>query len=347
MPDVPPPVMAAAGRDAQRVPLLPWLRPNWEALYRAWQADRLPHALLVTGPAGIGKRCLARALTEALLCRQPTLQDGACGACQDCHLLAVGSHPDRLLIGPDADGKSAEIRVDAIRRLIEVEGLTPHRARQKVVLLDPAHQLNRSAANSLLKTLEEPAPTTLILLVTEEPGRLPATIRSRCQRIALARPAEAEALDWLKDRVGDRDPRRLLHLAHGAPLRALTQLEDGWLARHESLFDSFKRLILCVGDPVTEAGAWIECEPRLSCEWLTGWICDLMRLAVDPNFVDLVNVHKREALLGLVDGLALDESHRYLQRLLGARAEVESSANKQLLFESLLIQLSRLRIESG
>ncbi|MBK1700437.1 DNA polymerase III subunit delta' [Thiococcus pfennigii] len=337
--------------DARRPP--PWLQPAWEALTRARAAGRLPQALLVSGPAGIGKRRLVVALADALLCSAPGSDRGfdrgsgaaglACGACTDCHLLEIGNHPDCVTVGPDPEAKSGEIRIDAIRDLIEREGLTPHRGRRKIVIIDPAHQLNRAAANGLLKTLEEPSPTTLLILISEEPSRLPATIRSRCQRLALAPPGEAMALDWLAGRVAEQEPRRLLHLAHGAPLRALTYLVDGRLERHETLFVSFRGVLAGVRDPVTEAKGWSEPEPRLSCEWLAGWVSDLLRLTVDPACRWLVDLDRRQPLLELAQGVALEPAHHYMRRVFEARARVDSTLNKQLLFESLLIGLARLR----
>ncbi|AGA91110.1 DNA polymerase III, delta'' subunit [Thioflavicoccus mobilis 8321] len=325
----------------------PWLQPVWAVLTQARVAGRLPHALLISGPTGIGKRRLATAFVDALLCSAPGsdqgVNGGACGRCADCHLLAVGNHPDRLAAGPDPEAKSNEIRVDAIRELIDREGLTPHRGRRKVVVIDPAHQLNRAAANSLLKTLEEPAPTTLLVLIAEEPNRLPATIRSRCQRLALSPPSESAALEWLAGRVGDRDPRRLLHLAHGAPLRALDYLADGRLERHETLFEGFHGVLAGRRDPVTEARGWIELDPALSCEWLAGWVSDLLRLTADPACDCLIDLERHAVLKGLAQGLEPAPAHRYLQRVFEARGQVDSTINKQLLFESLLIGLAGLR----
>lgn len=326
----------------QRRPL-PWAGKAWQAVWRGWCDGRLAHALLVTGPLGIGKRRFVTALGDMLLCTRPDAAGLACGVCPDCRLLALGNHPDYVPIGPDAEGKSAEIRIAAVRQLIDREALKPHRGRRKVIVIDPAHQLNRNAANSLLKTLEEPAPTTLIILLTEAPSRLPATIRSRCQRVALAPPSESVALEWLADRVAGHSPRRLLCLAHGAPLRALAYLEEGRLARHEALFASFHDLITKARDPITEAEGWIANEPRLSCEWLAGWICDCLRLAVDNDCPCLIDVERRPELSRLARGLDVARAHRLLHRAWQACGEASSTINKQLLFESLLIELSRVR----
>ncbi len=321
---------------------LPWTRAAWERLWQGRQLGRMPHALLLCGPLGVGKRVFAEALIRALLCSAPRSDGLACGACQDCHLLAIGGHPDRLTLGLDPEGTGNEIRVESARELLDSEALTPHRGQRKVVLIDPAHRLNRSAANSLLKTLEEPCPTTTMILVTEDPGRLPATVRSRCQKVSLQRPSEDEALTWLAPRVDGQDGRLLLRLAQGAPLRALALLEDGLLAQREERLTGLRAVLRGARDPVNEANAWLDAKPGLLFEWLGSWISDLLRLAIDPACPYLSNPDKRMDLRQLAPELDLAATHRYLQRVLQARARVESNINKQLLYESLLIDLARL-----
>jgi DNA polymerase-3 subunit delta' len=185
-------------------------------LHRARAAGRLPHALLIAGPAGVGKRLLTDLLVRGLLCRDPRPDSLPCGRCQDCHLVHLGNHPDLVRVGPDPQGKSDEIKVGVIRDLVESEGLTATRGSHKVVSIDPAERMNPSAANALLKTLEEPTPGTLFCLITERAHLLPATVRSRCQRLNLVLPDEAQAMEWLAGRVDGVDPRLLLRLAHGA-----------------------------------------------------------------------------------------------------------------------------------
>lgn len=321
----------------------PWTLPAWSALTRAHQADRLPHALLITGPVGVGKGAFAKAFAEALLCANPTEEGMACGGCSECRLLAAGNHPDCLRVGPDPDAKSPEIRVDAIRDLIGREGLTSHRGRHKVVLIEPAHQLNRAAANSLLKTLEEPSASTLMLLVSEAPGRLTATIRSRCQRILLPLPHEDLGRKWLADRAKGADARLLLRLAHGAPFAALALLDDGQLERRDALFKGFVEVLNGVRDPIAEAEAWNMADARLSCEWLAGWIGDILRLAAAPGARHLDHPDKTESLADLVPTIDMRLAHRYLQRVYRAGALAGTTVNKRLLLESLLIGLANLR----
>jgi DNA polymerase III subunit delta' len=320
----------------------PWLDATWGVLQRGRAAGRLPHALLIAGPAGVGKRLLADLLACSLLCQAPGPDGLPCGRCQDCHLFRVGNHPDLVRLGPDPEGKSDEIKVGSIRDLVESEGLTPTRGPHKVITIAPADRMNASAANALLKTLEEPAPGTLFCLITERAYLLPATVRSRCQRLALGLPDEAEALGWLAGRIKSGDPGLLLRLAHGAPLRALELADEALLKRRDAAFAGFLAVGQGERDPVAEAQAWGDLGPRVSLDWLGGWVSDLLRLRTDGAAGYLGNPDKRGALAQLAGRLDLLAGHRYLQRILRARASQDSPLNPQLLHESLLIDWALL-----
>jgi len=325
---------------------LPWLRNCWVLFSRARMAGRLPHALLITGLPGVGKRHLVASMARSLLCAQPDEHGLACGHCRECGLLRAGTHPDFLEIGPDAESKSNEIRVDAIRGLARSDSLTAHRGGHKVVVLDPAQNMNASAANSLLKTLEEPSPETLLLLVCEQPGRLPATVRSRCQELKVPVPSESEALEWLRRHTDFEDVQTLLRLAHGAPLKALAFAKDGRLSQRALAFAGFTEVTGGIRDPIAEAAAWNEYEPTILLEWLSGWISDLLRLASGHPAPALINPDKVEDLRNMARDLDPTAGHRYLQQVLDARASQPSAANRLLLYESLLVRwvrMSRLR----
>ena len=180
--------------------LQPWLVPIWDGLRARIEARRFPHALLITGPAGLGKRDLVSGLVARLLCPTPRADGFACGLCRSCLFRGAGTHPDRVGVTLEArdDGKlRTEITIDQIRVLGERFASKPSFGGWQVVTIDPADRMNVSAANALLKTLEEPAANTALILVADEPARLPATIRSRCQRIELRPPDLATARAWL------------------------------------------------------------------------------------------------------------------------------------------------------
>jgi DNA polymerase-3 subunit delta' len=210
----------------------PWHAAILERLMA--QRERLPHALLVQGAAGIGKTRFAQSLAAAVLCETP-LNGLACGECASCHWLEQGNHPDYREVIPEAaeedegaeeeapakgeKAKSVVIKIEQVRALADFMSLSTHRAGWRVLVLHPAEALHPNAANALLKTLEEPPPRTLIVLVSDRPARLLATIRSRCRPLALPMPAPAEALAWLRAE-GVPEPQAALAAAGGAPLLA-------------------------------------------------------------------------------------------------------------------------------
>lgn len=317
---------------------LPWHETCWRTLRQAREMGRLPHALLVTGPPGIGKRRLVATLSRSLLCARPDERGLACGHCRECELSAAGTHPDYLEVGPDPESKSEEIRVDAIRRLVASNALTAHRGRYKVIVLDPAQNMNLNAANSLLKTLEEPTSDTLLGLVCEQPERLPATVRSRCRRLNVPVPSESQALEWLRGQSDAEDVETLLHLAYGAPLRALALVAEDRLSQRAQAFAGFVEVASGVRDPIAEAADWNRHEPAILLDWLHSWVIDLLRLATGHPAPPLINRDKREALRKLAGRLEPRAGHLYLMQLIRVRADGYGSINRLLLYESLLVQ---------
>ncbi|PSQ90753.1 MAG: DNA polymerase III subunit delta' [Proteobacteria bacterium SW_6_67_9] len=193
----------------------PWQRGQWSRLTRDRAAQRLPHALLIAGPTGTGLRAFAETLGQALLCPADP-DDAPCGACRGCRLYAAGTHPDALRIEPAETGKA--ISVDAVRALTERLSLTGS-GTAKVALIDPAESLTAAAANGLLKTLEEPAGGAHVVLISRRVARLPATIRSRCQRVSFGLPDAELAVQWLESH-GVESPPQWLARAGGAPILA-------------------------------------------------------------------------------------------------------------------------------
>lgn len=213
----------------------------WSALQS--RRDRLPHALLLVGQKGLGKFELAHRFAAALLCESPKTDGTHCGACLACNWFAQGNHPDFRLLQPEAmsaeagegeEGKkkaSQQITIDQIRALDEFFNVGTHRGGLRIVLVYPTEAMNRSTANALLKTLEEPAPGTLFLLVSSEPMRLLPTIRSRCQAVPIPVPPTTLAAKVLAAE-GLAEPERWLALAGGSPALALEMAkgdQGGWL----------------------------------------------------------------------------------------------------------------------
>ena len=226
---------------------LPWL----EAPLRHALATQRAHAILVHGPEGVGQFELASLLAQSWLCESdPNRADAAarpaCGVCASCRLVQARSHPDLLVLVPDAlrealgwaeaesaatekAGKakpSKEIRIDALRGAIQFAQSTASRGRAKVVVIHPADRMNAVAANSLLKTLEEPPGIARFVLATGDPQALPPTVRSRCQTVHLSVPDTALALHWLEAQ-GVAQAAVLLAASGGQPLIALEGAREG------------------------------------------------------------------------------------------------------------------------
>ncbi|KRE93771.1 DNA polymerase III subunit delta' [Frateuria sp. Soil773] len=241
----------------------PWHAEHWRRLQARRTRDAMPHALLLCGPAGLGKRDFMRRFVRGLLCMQP--RDGdACGTCRSCLLLDAGTHPDfvGMSYGLRKDGvQRSEIVVDQVRELSARLAMASQFGGWQVVAIDPADAMNAAAANALLKTLEEPAPQTLLILLADAPWRLPQTIRSRCQRIEFQLPARDEALAWLES-AGMEGAAAALDAASGNPGLARAWLEEGALARRQEVRKDLAALAAGRGETMEVVKRWLDSQPE-------------------------------------------------------------------------------------
>lgn len=277
---------------------LPWQQPHWRRLTEATQAQRLPHALLLAGPAGVGKRVFADALVGYMLCEQRS-DAGACGHCRGCLQLAAGSHPNRMRLAPE-EGKR-DIGVDAVREVLARVSVSSHYGAAKLVLVDPADQLTMAAVNALLKTLEEPPPATFFLMVSERPRLLPATLRSRAQLLRFATPPQAQVLPWLGRYAPQVDAAALAE-AGGAPLRALAWHDSGLLARRREWAGLLEEVAARRRSPLAAAASIGRYEAAAFCEWLLDWSVRGLRAAIAGETARAAPVYEqlaREAIDGL------------------------------------------------
>ncbi len=213
----------------------PWNAPILESLKR--RIDTLPHALLIHGAQGVGKLALAERAAQLLLCEATDPSRKPCGACDGCRWYLGGNHPDFRRVEPEAlapqveadaeeaaparKGKpSQEIKVEQVRELAAFLNIVSHRGRRRVALVHPAEEMTTSAANALLRGLEEPPAGAMFVLVSHRPMRLLPTIRSRCVAVPVPLPPREAALEWLSAQ-GIENAERWLAYAGGAPLRAL------------------------------------------------------------------------------------------------------------------------------
>jgi DNA polymerase III subunit delta' len=323
---------AASADEAPQWRPLPWQQQAWLELTSLVLQQRLPHALLISGPAGVGKRQFARALVAFALCGERS--GYACGRCRSCQQLAVGAHPDALLLGldgllghwqPDEKSKRRDIAIDAARKLTERLALSSHYGGARAALIDPADALNVSSVNALLKTIEEPPPATHLLLLSERPQALPATLRSRCQRVRLRAPETAVALAWLQERTG-RDEAAALGAAYGAPLQALQLTTGDALAEQRG----WGELWIAVGhrrkDPVSAAASIDRDAVPAHLRWALGWL----------------HAQFRARVLDGTGQAAVAAWTTVIDETVEATRLAAGNAQPQLLLESLFVQWLRL-----
>lgn len=204
--------------------IYPWLSEQWDFFIQRIKTDRLAHALMIEGPAGCGKMILAQAMVAKLLCSKDLPL--ACGECRSCCLFNSGAHPDFFEIQPEEDSKV--IKVEQVRGMIAKLDLTTSISARKVAFIHPAESMHIAAANALLKSLEEPNGNTVLVLVSDNPGRLPVTIRSRCQAIFVPQPDKQLVQGWLEHSSGQpqHEVESALQAAGGSPLRAALYLDS-------------------------------------------------------------------------------------------------------------------------
>ncbi|CAG1020408.1 partial DNA polymerase III subunit delta', partial [Patescibacteria group bacterium] len=264
----------------------------------------------------------------------------ACGVCHSCLLLKARTHPDFMLIQPE-EGKTS-IGIDQIRVLITKLSLKPQFERYRVVILNPADKMNTASANAFLKCLEEPNERTVILLVTDRPSKLPATIRSRCQKLAIGLPNKTDALTWLNHQSVTDNPETLLSLSQGAPLLALNYAKEGLLSVRNECFQQWLSVAKHQTHPIIVAEQWLKLPEAPLLFWLISWVVDLIRCAHSTSKDNLYNSDLYSVLHSLVQRLDLTGLYQLYDLLLISRARLETQINKQSLFEDILLQWAKL-----
>ncbi len=310
---------------------------TWQSEFAAsWigriEQGRVPHAVMLAGPAGVGKRAAA----AWMIARQLRMQSA-----QELpqHPFDRPEHPDvRWLEAPE--GKQA-IGIDQIRELVGELNLTSYEGGGKVAVIDPANAMTTNAANSLLKTLEEPPGDTLMILIADRTGHLPATIFSRCQRLNFAPPPLAEGLAWLERMQHDKDWAEALRVAGGAPLVAIAALQQ--LDTSNAMGRDFAAVAGGRASPLEVAARWAKIEPAFVFDWLARHVQSAAKMA--------------SGCRNSLTGLAIDESvlrrmdmtklFCYLDIINRLRGQSAGSYNIQLTLEALLIDWSEGLVNCG
>lgn len=340
--------------------IFPWQRNAWQQLQQL--GGRLPHAILIYGPQGIGKTVFAENFARSLLCEIPAADGSGCGQCASCGWFVQYNHPDYRRVRPEAldDGDAAdadngadsaeikktaksskapskEIKIDQIRALAGFMNISTHRQGKRVVMLYPAEALNAAAANSLLKTLEEPPPDTVFLLVSNSLDRLLPTILSRCRQFAMTVPSREESLLWLETQ-GIKNADILLAEQGGAPLSAHALAQTG--SREE--MDEFLSHLSKPGiEGSLKLAERLQKTPAVELvAWLQRWLYDLFSLKLSGRIRYYPRYHKElAALTGQV------ELRRLMDALKAAnerRAIAEHPLSAKLFIEDMLLDYSSI-----
>ena len=310
---------------------------------------QLPHALLLVGQKGLGKYELARRFAASLLCESPTIDGLACGKCLACNWFEQGNHPDFRLLQPDALGEEAEVEdgkkkpsqqitIDQVRGLDEFFNIGTHRGGLRIILVNPTEAMNRSTANSLLKTLEEPAPDTLFLMISSEPMRLLPTIRSRCQAVPIPVPSMKLAEKVLADE-GVAQAERWLAMAGGSPGLAMELAKSSQGAWLELLTARLSAGRKC--DPLSIAAelekAVKDSKGKVA---LQKWLIDL---TLAKNGLSVRYFLPQQSIIsGLADMIPAARLIQSYRALITRRQEAEQPLNARLFLESLLLDYRAL-----
>ena len=335
--------------------LLPWLQQNWDHLCDYRSQNRIPQALLITGTKGLGKQQLAAQFATALLCAKPQDNGLACGHCDSCLLLKAQTHPDFIEIKSEEPGKA--ITIGQIRNLVTRLTLKPQFDAYRVVIVNPADLMNTAAANAFLKCLEEPTERTIILLITDKPARLPATIVSRCQKLAVITPNKKVVLAWMERLFLNKTLQTevipnitietltgSIALAQGAPLLALDYVNDQTLNLRNDCFKAWVAIAKQRSHPVIIAEDWLKLPEDPLIVWMTSWIIDLIKCRYQINAEGLYNPDLKDRLQELSQQLDLKGLYQLYDLLLMRRRLLDTPINKQCLFEEILIKWFNLNL---
>lgn len=325
-----------------------WHDAAWKQLWGA--ANGLPHALLLTGPEGIGKGRFALAATARLLCESP-IDTGVCGQCPSCRWFLSENHPDFRHVIPAADVESDEpttdgdkkkgsrqILIDQIRELEDFVFIGGHRNGARVVVVEPAEAMNHSAQNALLKILEEPPSSVYFILVSSQWRRLLPTIRSRCRTLALPRPSAVDAEAWLK-RENGKSAVGLLPLLGNAPLMAIAETERG---RGSIFMGVLESLVEPGRDPLQLASRWqnqlqLKSEGGLPMDAfvqvIQKWIFDLALFKLSGR--SRLGSNRKNSIQQLTDKASAGALIRCYNDLMKFRALASHPLNPQLFLEDV------------
>jgi len=330
--------------------MYPWQQSQWQQIAQLITANRLPHAIFLQGNQGLGKTDFAVSLANALLCQQPTADHQACGSCPSCLLLAAETHPDLYYLKPvpaentKSKKPTLNIRIDDIRTLCSQLNQTSQYGGYRVAILEQADQLTLAAANSLLKTLEEPGRDVLIILTSARAHRLPVTIRSRCQLMRFTVPEASQSLVWLAQQpqaagTSEKQLQQALHYAFGSPLSALEYLQD---AEPQQLLAEAMTASISGKSSLPYAVKLAKFAKVALLEGMLSWASDLTKIQACGADASITNEQYRKQLQALANKANQQRLFRFYDQLNFNVVHASIAVNEQLLWENLLLSWDNL-----
>ncbi len=324
-------------------PSYPWQQSVWQEMTKSYRQNRLPHALLLAGSNGLGKQSFAKEFAQYVLCSNENKENNnqPCHQCTSCRLFLANTHPDLFNIFPEENSKI--IKVEQIRQITSALNQTSHRVGYQIVILSPAESLNKEAANALLKTLEEPNGPVIVLLVSHQPGLLPITILSRCQKILFTAYPLMLTANWLDSQLKHQeisaDTQLLLRSAGYAPLQALHLVDQHYLEIRDQLLIHLITTISQQTNPIASVTEFLKIDLAICLQAFFSLILDLFRLQLKVNSMFLVNQDRISILKKLAQNYSLAGISRILDLLMLMRQNLLNHApvNIQLFLENLFI----------
>ena len=328
---------------------------NWNLLGHEWAVDMLRqhvanqtqrHAYLFTGPPGLGRRSLALAFARSLNCPQPPMPGEFCGEqseCRDCRQIAAMQHPDLHIIQADQEGGT--LKVEQIRELLKGVLLSPYQAKYRIVLLHRFQEANPSAANALLKTLEEAPSKVILLLTADNAEQLFPTIVSRCEVIRLRSLPTLQVEEFLREKGADDVKAQLIaSLSAGRPGYALRLLEDESALefRNEKLDDLENLLAASRVERFSYAEKLAKEKDSIRetlILWLSLWRDVMLRVAGEEDTI--ANLDRRAVIENLAKKLNLSEAKKLLDAVENGIGQLKRNVNARLLIENLLLDWPR------
>jgi DNA polymerase-3 subunit delta' len=306
-----------------------------EVLQRSLRSGKTAHSYMFEGISGSGRKKTALTLIQALFCS--TLPDDACGVCLSCRKIDGGNHPDIHLIAPLPDKR--DISIEQLREMQHVLSLRPYEAPRKVCIIEPAERMSVSAANSLLKTLEEPPGNALIILLTENAGMLLSTVRSRCQLIRFA-PLSPEHVQALLERNGMAPETAALvaPMSGGSLQKALELDNESLTVRREAVLSRLSQMnigrVATVFDAAEELSGNRDATLELL-DMLLSFFRDAVHLGAGNG--DIVNRSVREAIESIATRRSFPRNLELLERIYETRRDVQRNANPKLALDRLFM----------